>query len=622
MPGSSRLLCAILLSLVVVPHQAVAGSWSRVESAHFIVSGDIGERGVRDVAITLEQFREVLLRVFPNARLNVRPLVVVAFSNEKAYRPFKPLLDGKPQPVGGYFVGNDDGGCITLQVDRGLDSFSIVFHEFAHMFLAQTGRDLPTWLKEGVAEYYSTVALVDSTQRARVGLPIAHHVRLVSERFMPLRELLATTRESAIWRDQAAVNLLYAESWALVHYLTSLQDGAARFGKLVQLLSLGRPNLAAFEEAFGPTEQVEKGLRQYTQRSIYPYWQYTFTSRIDVGQMPARPLTPAEIDATLAVPLIHLGRHDEAAARIASALAATPDLPEALAARGFLELRQGRIAVAQQTLAAAVAGQPKNLDAAFHWGLALLQWGGRDRPSLERAIVALKGVLPAEPPVDVLRVLGGLLEEVGQLQEAEASLRRAAHSAPARREIRFALAGVLAKQGRFSDARQILGPIVASGSPEEAKSARALLGTLAAAEQQAKERQELAQLSGDRSPQPTPPGGGAGDLPLGTQALRPAYRQIGPGEFRKSGLLERIECLREGMVLHLTTPEGVQRYFVARFEDMEFITYRNDLSGAVTCGARKNREPVYLTWMAAPDSVPAAVGTVAGRVVAIEFLPK
>ncbi len=45
---------------------------------------------------------------------------------------------------------------------------------------------------------------------------------------------------------------------------------------------------------------------------------------------------------------------------------------------------------------------------------------------------------------------------------------------------------------------------------------------------------------------------------------------------------------------------------------VEFISYRSDLTGAVTCGARTAPDPVYVTTR---SGTPATV-------VAIEFLPR
>lgn len=61
-----------------------------------------------------------------------------------------------------------------------------------------------------------------------------------------------------------------------------------------------------------------------------------------------------------------------------------------------------------------------------------------------------------------------------------------------------------------------------------------------------------------------------------------------------------------------TIPVGV-----LRFDQIDFITYRDDLRGNVACGARDRPERVYLTWDPSKKSVPGTEGDV----VAVEFLP-
>ena len=52
------------------------------------------------------------------------------------------------------------------------------------------------------------------------------------------------------------------------------------------------------------------------------------------------------------------------------------------------------------------------------------------------------------------------------------------------------------------------------------------------------------------------------------------------------------------------------------FDTVEFITYRDDLAGAVGCGPRVPPDHVYVTWIPLKGAAP----TVLGR--AVEFLSK
>jgi hypothetical protein len=100
--------------------------------------------------------------------------------------------------------------------------------------------------------------------------------------------------------------------------------------------------------------------------------------------------------------------------------------------------------------------------------------------------------------------------------------------------------------------------------------------------------------------------------------MRPVYRPIEPGEQRTEGLLERIACLPQGAVLEVRVGDAVVKFFVARLDQVDFISYRPSLTGAVHCGTRTPADHVYVTWR----EPPAATADVKGRAVAVEFLPK
>jgi len=65
-----RRLGAILAAVIALAAvgRATGPAWSRVESSHFVVSGDASPGDVRHVAFLLEMFREVIARVLPGAR--------------------------------------------------------------------------------------------------------------------------------------------------------------------------------------------------------------------------------------------------------------------------------------------------------------------------------------------------------------------------------------------------------------------------------------------------------------------------------------------------------------------------------------------------------------------------
>ena len=96
--------------------------------------------------------------------------------------------------------------------------------------------------------------------------------------------------------------------------------------------------------------------------------------------------------------------------------------------------------------------------------------------------------------------------------------------------------------------------------------------------------------------------------------IKPAYRQLQPGEQRAEGLLRRIVCPGRGPVTFVVKQkDSVTQFTAPRLTSVDFIVYRADFRGPMTCQGFGAGEPVFVTWK--PEGKTQ-------RVVAIEFLPK
>jgi hypothetical protein len=95
---------------------------------------------------------------------------------------------------------------------------------------------------------------------------------------------------------------------------------------------------------------------------------------------------------------------------------------------------------------------------------------------------------------------------------------------------------------------------------------------------------------------------------------QPLYRRLQPGEQRDQGLLRRINCPGRGPVTFVVKQkDAVVQYTAPQLTAVDFIVYRKDFRGPVTCQGFGDGEPVYVTWK--PDGK-------ARRAIAIEFRPK
>ena len=84
--------------------------WVEVDSSHFSVATDGGEKRARDVAQRFEQMRTAFGVIFKKVSVNTAPLQIIAFRNGKELRQFAPLYGGKPIEVAGFFLGNGGRG--------------------------------------------------------------------------------------------------------------------------------------------------------------------------------------------------------------------------------------------------------------------------------------------------------------------------------------------------------------------------------------------------------------------------------------------------------------------------------------------------------------------------------
>jgi hypothetical protein len=156
------LFCLFLSLLAILaaapPASAGEAQWIEIQSPHFSVVTDAGEKRGREVAMRFEQMRAVFSTLMTKANVNIPvPLQIVAFRNTKELRQVAPLWNGKPVEVAGLFQGGEDRSFIML--DMSTESpWIVVFHEYAHQLMNGTlTAEVDPWFEEGFAEYFSSI---------------------------------------------------------------------------------------------------------------------------------------------------------------------------------------------------------------------------------------------------------------------------------------------------------------------------------------------------------------------------------------------------------------------------------------------------------------------------------
>src|SRR3954452_7259163 len=97
-------LCFLLLATILRSSGKGANEppWLEVNSAHFTVITDAGDKKGREVALRFEQMRAVFAGLLTRDRLHQSiPLTILALKSDKAYYQVAPLRQGQPIGVPG-----------------------------------------------------------------------------------------------------------------------------------------------------------------------------------------------------------------------------------------------------------------------------------------------------------------------------------------------------------------------------------------------------------------------------------------------------------------------------------------------------------------------------------------
>ncbi len=198
-----------------------------------------------------------------------RPLVYL-FTDERGYHQHLAGLGLNGIGSGGmfYYLRKETAMALPLGESSRTRILEIVQHEGFHQFAHSTFKArLPTWLNEGLAEYFGdalvrrgkfTAGLVPATRLDH--LRQAHQ----QDKLIPLDEL--TSLDGRSWAAalrSGEARTLYEQAWSVVYFLKH-GDGDAtsrRFDRLLSMMAQGKPYAESLRAAFGSS-----GLSSYEQR--------------------------------------------------------------------------------------------------------------------------------------------------------------------------------------------------------------------------------------------------------------------------------------------------------------------------------------------------------------------
>ncbi|HKQ76296.1 MAG TPA: DUF1570 domain-containing protein [Blastocatellia bacterium] len=634
---SFALFVAVCAPFSSRPDSAAAAKddWLKTESKHFTLIGDASEKEIRNAGMRLEQFREaflqILSQIFESSGINSSvPITVIVFKNDTAYKPFKPIHQGKPADVSGHFQSSGDSAYIALAAGRSEPNpYAIIFHEYVHAltsggaFPATLPAPLPTWLSEGLAEYFSTFEVVGGGKKGRLGAPIAGHARLLRERpLIPLQTLVAVDQTSPFYTESDKKNLFYAESWALTHCLLRAGGRRSQFRQFVSALAQGKSADESFKQAFQTDyATIEQELRNYIIQGLYPSEEAPFTQQLRFdAEMKTSLLSEAEVQAYLGDMLWRIHRSVDGEAFLNRALSIDPRLAMAHVSLGTLRLRQNRYVEAQRHLQQAIAAGAQDHLAHYNYAFAIhreqvgesLYVSDLPVESVKEMRVALDRARQINPDfADTYKLLAFINLVLGEnLDEATRLIDRAIALAPHREDIVYTRAQIQMRRKDYSGARQTARTLTGGSAKSDIRErANAMLENIAKIEERLARIRAEGEVSGDQSQ--------AADDRASTVPPLPGQRFKGD---QVRGLLTRIDCDDTSITLTVKTEASSFKFRTMRTSQLIFVRYTPEIPTSITCGSINPARPVIVTYHSAPQSNSANPADFDGEPIGVEFV--
>jgi Flp pilus assembly protein TadD len=501
-----KIFVSLLLSLFIsfpttfaryraaIPAQA-RDTWRSVRTNNLLVIGNADAESLRQVAAWLEFFHTAFARLASRSAIDSSvPTRVIVFRDEASFLPFKPLYQGKPANVSGYFQPGEDVNYIAISLESGeRDRYGTAFHEYVHLHLRDNVPGAPLWLNEGLAEFYSSILFAGG--EALLGAAIPAYVQLLrSQEMLPLSTLFSIGTNSPHYNERDKSGVFYGESWALVHYLMQGDGGRhqEQFKRFLQMVSRGDNADKTFEDVFGMSLVVaEKELREYVRRGEFQ------AQRLTVGDsaqgytsytaMQRSSLSEGEANYYLGDLLLHINRGSDAERYFLQAISLEPSFVPPYASMGLLRVSQRRYAEAKKYLQKASAS-PQTYLIHYLYAYVLSREGvgptGRVTAYAHENVVTMREQLlrsiKLQPQFASAYHLLALVDLVAdeQLDEAVAMAEKAHQLEPSKASYSMLLAHVYLRQSNTNAARQVLESLTRDADTKVRTEAQTLLDGL------------------------------------------------------------------------------------------------------------------------------------------------
>jgi Flp pilus assembly protein TadD len=565
---------SLAFALLLLPLSAAAAdNWIELQSPHFKVQSNAGEKEARKVADQFEQIRNMFHIAFAALRVDPpQPILIVAAKNENAMRLFLPEeweVKGHIHHAGLYQPAQDKD-YVVLRLDiEGNNPFHTLYHEYTHALLRLNFSNLPLWLNEGLAEFFGNTTLGDKEIKTGTIDP-GHLQLLVQSKLIPIETLLEVDHRSPYYNETNRASVFYAESWALVHFL--MMDEDARQKQLLKsFLSAWEKSgsqVDAAREAFGDLKQFGKKIEAYSRQGSFRIGIVKGGQGAAEKTYTVRSISAGEMLATRGDFFTHHNRVEQAQPVLEEALKTEPNLPFLHEALGYYHYRRHETEEADKEMVEAIKLGAAGFAPQYFHGFFLMQKGGYGGESAKEAASILEKAVQLNPqfaPASEALSQAYSHSPETQKQAVNAAI-KAVQLDPGQLAYSINLAYLLLNNNRFSEARIMAQRIQAAATNEgEKEMAANMLQHVQEREQWAKNANAPSSAPGSKETPNvavmTRPGGVAGPETSGDAPVQLKRREYGV-----DGAISAVECANKPEVMiNLNLQNGPVSFYAPDF---------------------------------------------------------
>ncbi|HSU58518.1 MAG TPA: DUF1570 domain-containing protein [Bryobacteraceae bacterium] len=339
---SSPIICVVLLGIFARVSSPAAEPWVRVSTHRIKLYSSTGKESASALVQVLAQAHDVLAKIMPLPNTYNGSITVVLFGSQAEFRSYS----GNPGACA-YHQRAKNTDYIAMW-DRGPENDQIAIHEYVHAMIDHAGVDLPVWLTEGLAEFYSCYR--SDERQILIGAPIVNRLAILRRSpWMKLSLLLSVTHSSSYYNSPETMATFYAQSWLLAHMLALSPAYASRFGDFLSTITRNANSVAALEATYARSlEQIEADLMAYSPKEKVAVAAFNVQPRPSASRPPIAFPSEHETDLALAELLAADPNQQAKAERQLKAISEKyPDDPESEGCLGYVAMRAGRLGEAR-----------------------------------------------------------------------------------------------------------------------------------------------------------------------------------------------------------------------------------------------------------------------------------